>query len=130
MRQRQNISGCAQPYAPPPLVNSLLRDNLVVKKTGARATRKNRPDGAIEWRDADGVIFKIKFPEGQIAWYDEDGLWHSDNGPAIEDPEFTAWYQHGKEHREGAPAIESSLGKSWFRYGKRQRDDGPAVEIR
>lgn len=99
-----------------------------MKKTGGPATRQKRHDGAIEWRNADGVVFKMKFPDGQIAWFDEDGLWHRDGGPAVDGPDGTAWYQHGEEHREGAPAIEDSKGKFWFRHGKKHRDDGPAIE--
>ena len=98
-------------------------------KTGARPTRKKRPDGVIEWRDADGVIFKRAFPSGRISWYDAEGQLHRDDGPAVEGPGGdTIWLQHGKERREGAPAIEDSTGKYWFRYGKKHRDDGPAVE--
>ena len=99
-----------------------------MKTTAPRPTRKKRPDGVTEWRDADGVLFKTKSPSGQTIWYDAEGRFHRDDGPAVEGPDAAIWLQHGKEHREGAPAIEDAKGKYWFRYGKKHRDDGPAIE--
>lgn len=62
-------------------------------------------------------------------YFDEDGKLHREDGPAIGNFLYEAWYKHGVLHREAGPAYIDYRYKYevWQINGQRHREDGPAV---
>lgn len=68
--------------------------------------------------------------DGGKEWKYRGKLHRGGDLPAMETPDFSAWYRHGLMHRENGPAFVSKDGKDqrYFKMGKKHREGGqPAV---
>jgi hypothetical protein len=55
------------------------------------------------------------------------GELHREDGPAVINDRFSAWFINGIRHRENFPAVEYFNGNyTWYCHGKCHRLDGPA----
>lgn len=79
----------------------------------------------------------ITYEGGFIAHY-RYGVLHNEGAPAVEGPNYEAWYTNGQLdryeggtgltfRRDGGPALIDGDRKEWRWHGKLHRTEGPAV---
>jgi len=57
----------------------------------------------------------------------EQGELHNENGPAVIDDNYQAWYRNGKLHRTDGPAVIDGDIQVWYLDGKLQRINNSVI---
>jgi hypothetical protein len=63
-------------------------------------------------------------------WRNEEGLLDREDGPALIDPEYCAYYKNGQIHRVGGPAIYSTEGEFYWLNDQELSQEEYEIEVR